>query len=79
MSGTQTVIDEEAGTFAMHGDLVGVWRITSFKELATTPLFQAKGTERFRGCIDEGHDGSCSGRPVRQAAAEIPLLGALRR
>ena len=63
VSGTQTVIDEEAGTFAMHGDLVGVWRITSFKELATTPLFQAKGTERFRGCIDEGHDGSCSGDP----------------
>ena len=63
VSGTQTVVDEDAGTFRMHGDLVGGWRITSFKELATSPLYQAKGTEAFRGCIDRGHDGGCAGDP----------------
>ena len=63
VSGTQTIVDEEAGTFRMHGDLVGGWRITSFKELATSPLYQAKGTERFRGCLDRGHDGGCAGDP----------------
>lgn len=64
VSGTQTVVDEEAGTFRMHGDLVGGWTITSFKELATSPLYQAKGTERFRGCLDRGHDGGCAGDPA---------------
>ena len=63
VSGTQTVLDENAGTFRMHGDLVGLWKITSFKEVATTPLYRARGTERFRGCIDRGHDGSCAGDP----------------
>ena len=43
----------------MHGDLVGKWRITSFTPLATEPLFRAKGTERFRGCLDKDHDGNC--------------------
>jgi hypothetical protein len=30
VSGTQTVIDEAAGTFAMHGSLVGTWYNTKF-------------------------------------------------
>jgi hypothetical protein len=63
VSGTQTVVDENAGTYRMHGDLVGNWKITSFKEIATTPVYRAKGTERFRGCLDRGHDGGCSGDP----------------
>jgi hypothetical protein len=63
VSGTQVVVDEENGIFEMQGDLVGSWTITSFKELATSPLYQAKGTERFRGCLDRGHDGDCSGDP----------------
>jgi hypothetical protein len=63
VSGTQTVVDENAGTYRMHGDLVGGWKITSFKELATAPLYQGKGTERFRGCLDRGHDGGCAGDP----------------
>jgi hypothetical protein len=63
VAGTQTVVDEENGIYAMHGDLVGEWRITAFKELATTPLFQARGRERFEGCRDRGHDGSCDGDP----------------
>ena len=64
VSGTQTVIDEDAGTFRMHGDLVGVWTFTSFKELATTPVYRAKGAEKFRGCLDRGHDGGCAGDPT---------------
>jgi hypothetical protein len=64
VSGKQTVVDEQAGLYRMEGDLVGDWTITSFKELATEPLVQAKGTERFRGCIDRGHDGDCTGDPT---------------
>ena len=30
VSGQQTVIDEAAGTFAMHGSLVGTWYNTKF-------------------------------------------------
>ena len=63
VSGTQTVVDENAGTYRMHGDLVGSWKITSFKEIAATPVYRAKGTEKFRGCLDRGHDGACSGDP----------------
>lgn len=63
VSGTQTVVDEQNGIYEMHGDLVGSWRITSFKELATTPLVQARGRELFNGCLDKGHDGSCVGDP----------------
>lgn len=63
VSGTETVVDEQAGTYRMHGDLVGGWKITSFKEVATSPLYQGKGTERFRGCLDRGHDGGCAGDP----------------
>jgi hypothetical protein len=63
VSGTQVVVDEAAGQFRLEGDLVGSWTITSFKELATSPLLQAIGTERFEGCLDRNHDGSCSGDP----------------
>ena len=64
VSGIQTVVDEENGIYKMEGDLVGDWRITAFKQLATEPLFQGKGREVFDGCLDKGHDGSCgSGDP----------------
>lgn len=63
VSGTETVVDEQAGTYRLHGDLVGSWKTTSFKEVATTPVYRGKGTEKFRGCIDRGHDGGCSGDP----------------
>src|SRR4029077_9238097 len=29
VSGTQTLVDEQAGTYKMHGDLVGDWQITA--------------------------------------------------
>src|SRR3954452_22092647 len=63
VSGEQIVINEAAGTWRMTGGLVGLWKITSFKELAGEPVFKAKGTESFKGCIDTDHDGSCSGEP----------------
>ena len=63
LSGTQTVVDENAGTFKMHGSLVGDWAITTFDVLDTAPLTHAKGTERFSGCLDRGRDGSCKGDP----------------
>ena len=63
LSGTQTVVDENAGTFKMHGSLVGDWAITTFNVLDTAPLLHAKGTERFSGCLDRGRDGSCKGDP----------------
>jgi len=63
ISGTQTVVDENAGTFKMHGSLVGDWAVTSFHVLDTSPVMHAKGTERFAGCLDRGRDGSCKGDP----------------
>src|SRR3954470_5209176 len=63
LSGTQTVVDENAGTFKMHGSLVGDWAITAFDVLDTSPTLHAKGTERFSGCLDRGHDGACKGDP----------------
>ena len=64
VSGKQTVVDEQAGTYKMSGDLVGDWAITSFNQLATTPLYRAKGTEHFSGCLDRNRDGSCANDPT---------------
>jgi hypothetical protein len=63
VSGTQSIVDESAGKFRMSGGLLGKWRITSFHELATHPVYRAKGTERFRGCLNRDHDHSCHGDP----------------
>ena len=64
VSGTQTLVDEQAGTYKMHGDLVGDWQITAFKEIPSEGLFQAKGRELFDGCLDRDHNDACgSGDP----------------
>jgi hypothetical protein len=63
VSGAQTVVDEDAGTFKMSGSLIGDWQITSFTEIATAPIYRAKGTELFSGCLDVRRDGSCKGDP----------------
>jgi hypothetical protein len=52
-----------AGTYKLSGDLVGDWAINSFTELATTPVYRGEGTEKFNGCLDRDHDGSCRGEP----------------
>jgi hypothetical protein len=59
VSGTQEIVDEDAGIFKMHGDLVGDWRITAFKEVPSEGLFQGKGRELFDGCLDKDHNDSC--------------------
>jgi hypothetical protein len=64
VSGKQIVVDEAAGTFKMQGGLIGDWAITSFTEIAKTPIYRAKGTELFAGCLDVGRDGSCKGDPA---------------
>jgi hypothetical protein len=63
VSGKQTIVSEKKGTFKMAGGLIGSWAITSFKVQKTKPVFKAKGTESFNGCMDVGHDGSCTGDP----------------
>jgi hypothetical protein len=64
VSGKQTVVDEAAGKYTMHGGLIGDWTFTSFTEIAKAPIFKAKGTELFSGCLDVGRDGSCKGDPA---------------
>jgi hypothetical protein len=51
-------------TFKATGDLKGTWKLTTFKTLAHNPVFYAKGTELFTGCIDRNRDHSCSGDPT---------------
>ena len=64
VSGSQTVVDEDKGTYKMSGSLVGDFNQTSFTTVATSPLFRGKGTELFTGCLDRGRDGSCNGDPA---------------
>ena len=59
VSGSQTVVDEDKGTYKMSGSLVGDFNQTSFTTVATSPLFRGTGTELFSGCLDRGRDGSC--------------------
>jgi hypothetical protein len=61
--GKQVTVDPDAGTFKMKGGLLGSWAITSFNEIATSPYYNAKGTELFKGCIDRRRDRSCKGDP----------------
>ena len=63
VSGKQIAVNEDQGTYVMRGGLVGDWTITGFTELATSPIYKAKGTELFSGCIDVRRDGSCKGDP----------------
>ena len=63
VSGEQIVDSADGSKAHVTGGLVGSWRVTSFKQLATKPLVRARGTERFVGCIDVALDGSCTGDP----------------
>jgi hypothetical protein len=63
ISGTQTVVDEEAGIYKMRGSLRGDWSVTSFEELGTEPYYHGRGTESFEGCFDRRRDRSCKGDP----------------
>ncbi len=60
LSGAQTVVDEKAGTYKMHGSLVGDWSITSFVPEVKSPTeLVASGKERFVGCIDSNRNTAC--------------------
>jgi hypothetical protein len=63
VSGRQLTVNANKGKYKMRGGLRGRWQITSFKQLSTKPLFRAKGTERFEGCLDRHRDGRCAGDP----------------
>jgi hypothetical protein len=63
VSGEQTVVSEHNGTYRMKGGLIGSWKTTSFKEIAKSPIYRAKGTEHFQGCLDSDRNGSCAGDP----------------
>jgi hypothetical protein len=63
VSGAQIPVDANAGTYKMTGGLIGDWATTGFTELAKSPIYTAKGTEKFTGCLDRGHDRSCKGDP----------------
>lgn len=63
VSGTQVAVDEAVGKFRMTGSLLGAWTTTSFTEIRKTPLFEARGTEKFSGCLDRNRDRRCAGDP----------------
>jgi hypothetical protein len=63
LSGTQKVVDEDAGTFKMRGSLVGDWSTTSFEEVADPTYVHVRGTELFEGCLDRRRDRSCKRDP----------------
>ena len=75
VKGTQKVVDEQAGTFKMAGDLLGAWATTSFEEVATAPYYEGKGTETFKGCIDRRRDRSCAGDPSGTLSFEFRYWG----
>ena len=61
VSGTQTVVDESAGLYRMHGGLLGKWYILTFDPIyASDAMLVASGTERFDGCLDRNHNHRCN-------------------
>jgi len=65
VSGKQTLVGGKKGlgNYKMAGGLIGSWALTSFKVVKQKPVVKGKGTETFNGCMDLGHDGSCTGDP----------------
>jgi hypothetical protein len=61
VNGTQTVVDETKGRYAMAGDLLGSWNVTAFTPHYQGPdgLIVASGKELFNGCRDADRSGAC--------------------
>lgn len=61
LKGTQTVIDEAKGRYAMQGSLIGRWNTTAFKVDYDGPdgEFVGSGKELFTGCQDADKNGAC--------------------
>jgi hypothetical protein len=66
VSGTQTVINEKQGIYAMHGGLLGTWYMTSFvPRYKNAHPFVGTGTEKFVGCQDVDRSTTCDvGEPT---------------
>jgi hypothetical protein len=64
VAGTQVVVDQDAGTFKLRGDLLGDWTVTEFRGIATAPRYRGEGVEVFKGCLDRRRDRSCDGDPT---------------
>ena len=78
VSGNQITVDADAGISKMRGGLIGDWRGTSFEELGSSPLYHARGTELFKGCIDRRRDRSCKGDPSGTLEMTFEYWGLLR-
>jgi hypothetical protein len=69
VSGSQTPVPGNDGTFTMQGSLVGDWYTTSFvtrSESIRNNIYTlvGSGTETFVGCLDSDRNGSCdTGEP----------------
>lgn len=64
--GTQTIVDEQKGRYAMHGSLVGAWSTTAFtlNYAGADGQVVGSGKETFAGCHDTDRNGSCdAGEP----------------
>jgi hypothetical protein len=78
VSGLQTPIDADAGTYAMTGDLIGMWYTTSFDLLGFTPsgALRGAGTELFVGCHDANGDAVCgTGDPAGTISFSFTYTG----
>jgi hypothetical protein len=70
VSGSQTLVNEGAGLYAMQGSLVGKWQMTSFATRSESTrnnvyTIVGTGTETFDGCLDADRSGSCeAGEPT---------------
>jgi hypothetical protein len=66
LKGTQTVVHEQQGSFAMHGALLGAWQILKFvPRYESDAQFVGTGKERFTGCLDSNRNAVCeSGEPA---------------
>ena len=61
VGGTQTIVDEGAGLYRMHGGLLGKWYILTFDTIyASNAMLVGSGTERFDGCLDRNHNHVCN-------------------
>ena len=61
VKGTQTIVNESKGKFAVQGDLLGTWDVTAFTIHYQGPdgKFVGSGKELFKGCRDGDRNGSC--------------------
>lgn len=59
--GTQTVVDESAGLYRMHGGLLGKWYILTFDPIyVSDAMLIGSGTERMDGCLDRNRNHTCN-------------------